>query len=314
VNAISVFLWLNLFFYGPIFFPIILPLVSYWLGIGWLTVIAYILYAPFFFDWIFPSRYKKEGRVLNSFRFLPILKGVKEYLDMKFVYEEELNGAQYLFGIHPHGHVAFAANAFLNGYAGFLEKWKQLKLRVLGASVTFWTPIMKEIYTWMGTVDASRQTAEYLLEKGYSLTIFPGGIEEQIHTTPKRYDLFMKGRKHGGIVRLSLKYGVPLVPCFAFGPVHFFTPIKAAKPIQHFLYKKFRIGIPFILGRWNLHIPLKGSKLTIIVGKPLNFPRIPDPKDEEIEKYQQEYIHSITKLFNHYKHQYGHPDDILEIH
>jgi len=173
---------------------------------------------------------------------------------------------------------------------------------------------MKEIYSWLGTVDASRQTAEYLLKQGYSLTIFPGGIEEQIHTSPGRYDLYMEGRRHGGIIRLALVHGVPLVPCFAFGPPNYFIPIKAAKNLQTFLYKKFRMGIPFVTGRWNMVIPVKGSKLTIVVGKPLNLPRIPDPKDEDLEKYQKQYIQEVKRIFDQYKPQYGNPDDVLQIH
>jgi len=126
---------------GPIFFPILLPVGLYMMGLGPWVLLVWILYLPFFMDWVYPSRYKTEGSPWDKIRYFPLLKGVKEYLDMKFVYEADLDRPQYLFGVHPHGHAAIPANAFINGYVGFKDKWKHIKLRALGATVLFWTPV-----------------------------------------------------------------------------------------------------------------------------------------------------------------------------
>jgi len=163
---------------------------------------------------------------------------------MNFIYEEDLSAPQYLLGACPHGMAGFPGNAIINGYSGFRTRWKHLKIRYLTVTAIFWTPILKEITMWLGGCDASRKTAEWLLENGYTVLIVPGGVEEQIHTEPYKYSLYLKGRKHNGIIRLGLKYGIPVVPIFAFGPPHFFTPSKLFKPLMMLLLK-YRMGIPF---------------------------------------------------------------------
>jgi len=220
---------------------------------------------------------------------------------------------QYLFGVCPHGLASFSGNALINGHSGFRSRLSHLKIRYLTVSAIFWTPILREITMWMGGCSADRSTAEWLLTNGYSVMILPGGVEEQIHTSREKYTLYLKGRKHAGMVRLALIYGIPLVPVFAFGPPKFFTPSTTFKPVMMFLLK-YRIGIPFYSGWKGTLLPYPDSKLTVIVGKALQFPKIEKPSEEDIEKYQGKFIEAMKLLFETHKGKYGEKDDVLEIH
>jgi hypothetical protein len=46
----------------------------------------------------------------------------------------------------------------------------------------FWVPCCREVCLWMGGVDASKTTAESLLQRGVSLQVYPGGSKEIFET------------------------------------------------------------------------------------------------------------------------------------
>eukprot|EP01126_Amoeba_proteus_P013633 TRINITY_DN1583_c0_g1_i16.p1 TRINITY_DN1583_c0_g1~~TRINITY_DN1583_c0_g1_i16.p1 ORF type:complete len:211 (-),score=36.17 TRINITY_DN1583_c0_g1_i16:176-808(-) len=206
-------------------------------------------------------------------------------------------------------------NAFMNGHADFQQKYSELKLRGLAASVIFYTPVLKEIYTYMGVVDASRATAEWLLANDYSLFVFPGGIKEQIFTkTNGKYELHLTGLKHAGAVRLALKFGKPLVPAFVFGVPYWFRPIPGAYKIGKFLFENFRMGLPLCYGKFfSPFIPIMDEPLTVVVGKPLEFPKVPNPTEEQILHYQDIYIAEIKAIFEKYKEKYSNREDEILI-
>jgi len=73
------------------------------------------------------------------------------------------------------------------------------------------------------------------------------------------------------------------------------------------------MGIPIYSGWKGTMLPYPESKLTLIVGKPIQFPIISDPTNEDIAKYQEEFIKAMANLFEKHKAKYGQPGDTLEI-
>jgi 2-acylglycerol O-acyltransferase 2 len=66
-------------------------------------------------------------------------------------------------------------------------------------------------------VDASRATADKVLNDGTSIVVYPGGVPEIFKTDPnsKVNELVLKKRL--GFVKLAMRHGAELVPSFVFG-------------------------------------------------------------------------------------------------
>ena len=51
---------------------------------------------------------------------------------------------------------------------------------MIGASVLFYLPIVREITLWFGALDADKETVEMLLREGVNVELYPGGLDEMI--------------------------------------------------------------------------------------------------------------------------------------
>ena len=85
----------------------------------------------------------------------------------------------YIFGLHPHGLLPFGGfSSFLASSGGdnsFTSLFPGIEVRLLVASFCFFIPIYRDILLGLGAVDASRFSADRVLESGYSVVVVPGG-------------------------------------------------------------------------------------------------------------------------------------------
>jgi hypothetical protein len=66
--------------------------------------------------------------------------------------------------------------------------------------------------------------------------------------------------------------------------------------------------------RWCTFMPLKNTSLAVVVGPPLEVPRIQNPSQEVVDEYLDRYITAVTGLFHRHKHKYANsPDERLVI-
>lgn len=133
----------------------------------------------------------------------------------------------------------------------------------------------------LGGVRACRENAERLLHAGRQIVVFPEGVKGAAKVFRERYRLKRFGR--GGVVRVALEAGVPLVPVGVVGA-------EEAHPILFKWGAPARaVGLPFLpvtptfplLGPLGA-LPLP-SKWIVRFGEPLAIDHLePDAADDEL--------------------------------
>jgi 1-acyl-sn-glycerol-3-phosphate acyltransferase len=157
----------------------------------------------------------------------------------------------------------------------------QPQARFLVADWLITLPFVQPYLARLGGVRACRENAERLLASKQFVIAFPEGAKGATKVMRERYQLQRFGR--GGVVRLALETGVPLVPVGIVGA-------EEANPI---LFKWHmparRIGLPFLpvtptfplLGPLGL-VPLP-SKWVVRIGEPLAIEHLdPDAANDEL--------------------------------
>ena len=122
---------------------------------------------------------------------------------------------KYLFAMSPHG-IFGVCRAFSGGtlwsqmYPGITARWGSFG----GA---FFIPGVREFSLCCGCLDASRPVLERAIRRGENVILLPGGSKEMMLTdgTSAETKLVLADRK--GFVRLAVRHGMDLVPCFCFG-------------------------------------------------------------------------------------------------
>jgi len=217
---------------------------------------------------------------------------------------------QVIVGIHPHG-VAADFRVLFDGLIPesitCINSW-----RFIAASVVFRVPVLREIALWTHCIDASKDTVERNIQSGHSIMMTPGGEVEQLLTQYGKEKVYIKNRQ--GFVRLAVKYGLPIVPCYVFGCSDLFYTSSFMLSFRMWLTKKFRIAIPLAWGRYGC-VPGKGS-LKMVFGNPIAVEAMTydDRKyDTYVNEIHSKYVSELQRVFCAYKTKFGYGDRALEI-
>ncbi|CAD7955389.1 unnamed protein product [Amoebophrya sp. A25] len=83
---------------------------------------------------------------------------------------------QYVLAAHPHGIIIQARTLWRA--KNRLEEFLNREWRMIGASVLFRIPLIRELSLSYGAVDATKATCELVLKNGANLIVYPGGLDE----------------------------------------------------------------------------------------------------------------------------------------
>jgi len=92
--------------------------------------------------------------------------------------------------------------------------------------MNFKIPFHREWIMFNGLIDASKESLTHCLTKkgkGSSVALVIGGANEAMDAIPGKHKLTLKNRK--GFVKIALKSGADLVPCYGFGENELFTQL-----------------------------------------------------------------------------------------
>lgn len=277
---------------------------SYW---AWAFVAIYL---PFF---LYPAQSRFPGwRGFEAFwRLLDYSTTCTNYFgtfDVRTSAPFDPNG-QYFIGSHPHGTLIFQRMFWRST---FTEQIFKRPFRMLGASVLFRIPIVREMSLLFGAVDASKSNCERHLRAGASLIVFPGGIDEMpLSGDGPTSDVRLRTRT--GFIRIAVTHGIPVLPTFCFGELE---AVSAVSPLParlaKWLQKTLRISTTMFVGRYNLFLPRR-VPMTLCVGAPITVAKCSEPAaiDAEVARVHELYKQQLRTLFESNKESCGYASRAL---
>ena len=306
------------------FIPPILVILGMVLGKYNVTIMTILLYTTFsFWSGDFPllnnpAEYNYGNPWRKFSEDFPLFHTMRSYLQLNFgqlpkelLEAEKKVDAQFIFAVFPHG-CSSEFRILIEGMMQNVLPNVYHKLRTLTASVLFKIPIVREIALWTGCVNANRKTAELNLDRGNSLLVLPGGMNEQLMTESGKEKVYLKKRK--GFIKLAMRKRVQVVPMYVFGSSNLFVTSKFLYGFRFWLMKTLGICIPLCRGLFGSPFCPLPKKVTVVFGAPLTFEMKGDcPTEKELDLAHDEFMTSLRQLFDKHKSSYGYGDRQIEI-
>jgi 1-acyl-sn-glycerol-3-phosphate acyltransferase len=144
-----------------------------------------------------------------------------------------------------------------------------------------------------------------MLSERFSLLIYPGGAEEALYVDPDTDVAIMK--ENLGIVRLALRNGVPIVPCYCFNEANNWKPLRVSIWIVDLFRKVFQkltgISLPLVSNIFPYP-----SKCTLVIGKPIYIEQKIQFSRDDVHFYTSQYRREIQRLHEEYSPLYSMPN------
>jgi len=149
-------------------------------------------------------------------------------------------------------------------------------------------PFLREI----GFISGKREVVLERLADGEMIGIAPGGMMESLRSSRHKYEFDWSRRK--GFAWVALKAGAPVLPAVCPQADHIYTVVD--NPLTPWLYKQFKVPLPFFAGRNFTPLP-RPVKLIHLVGKPLYPDVAPDQvTDADVDRFHAKIIDAVRAL------------------
>ncbi|KAK9845447.1 hypothetical protein WJX81_006629 [Elliptochloris bilobata] len=296
---------------------------------GWLLYFSLLYYCGWYLLYIlvgpgpFGPRAAYEGTFPGALRGLGNWKKCAQYCPMTLVKTADLDPDKtYLFGFHPHGVISLSAFiTFATEALEFSRVFPGITPHMLTLVQNFYVPFMREFLLLHGVCNCARRTCLTLLSKGSgnAIVLCVGGAREALLAEPGTFEIVLGKRL--GFVRVAVQTGASLVPVLSFGENNLFAtyrPDRASRlaKVQSWLLRVVGLGFPVIRGTglFNARIGLlpKQGPIRVVVGKPVEVPRLPpgiDVRSKEGQKVVLEahakYCVALRHIWHTYKDRFA---------
>ncbi|CAB9498663.1 wax alcohol acyltransferase 2 [Seminavis robusta] len=200
---------------------------------------------------------------------------------------------QTFYAIHPHG-------AFSFGWATLFCHLQNV--RFCFAPPLFASPFFRLFTRIVGKPGSAGKAAMIsYMRKGEDLALPPGGFEEATLTCPGKDRVYIKTR--AGFVKLCLQHGIAIRPVYVFGEHGLYWNIQGAWDFRINTLNK-KMGMPAIVTWGHPLVPLLPRNtvdMKIVVGAPIELPKIETPTKEEVSKWHSKYMTALQKLYEDHK-------------
>eukprot|EP01121_Diplochlamys_sp_Union-15-3_P003814 TRINITY_DN13755_c0_g1_i1.p1 TRINITY_DN13755_c0_g1~~TRINITY_DN13755_c0_g1_i1.p1 ORF type:complete len:283 (-),score=42.15 TRINITY_DN13755_c0_g1_i1:15-863(-) len=271
--------------YALIFLTFLLLTFSWLFGIFWGFVFG-LWYGKSY--WKF-SEHTAE-RVWKGFRELFIWDLLHYYFKFSVIYEDKeaymmAKSQPCVHAMHPHGLMAITSILGFGLYGTSTDCPKDVLIAT--SRLVYKIPFVRDIGLWLGGIDAKYEVLTGAIDKGHSILILPGGVQEMVLANRSRLDIYTK---HKGFARLAFEKNSPIIPIFAKGENRVVIMLNAFNGLKRWFIAKTGYPIP------SLFIGPLPTKLTMVIGKPMF------PSDyTSLEELHKAFYENLSELIN--KHE-----------
>lgn len=278
----------------------------------------YFLYM--YYDWDTCNKGGRSEWWCKWLRNCSWLRNYCNYFPLKLVKTTDLDPTRnYLFCSVPHGILSTGIyGAFATDFLSCRQLFPGLDIRIVVLDQHFKIPFFRDYAYMSSAVSSNLESLNYQLSTkppapytGRITVLIIGGASEALECQPGTYRILVKKRK--GFIKLALKHGSPIVPVISFGETDLYDQIYRPegtffRKFQHYVRKKIGLAPVFLKGRgifqYSFGIIPHRKPVTVVVGSPLDVPKIQEPTIEQINEYHEKFIKHMVDLFETQKHNY----------
>ncbi|KAI8622234.1 diacylglycerol acyltransferase [Chytriomyces sp. MP71] len=250
--------------------------------------------------------HEQGGRNNGIARRMPLWKECADYFPMALHKTVDLQpGKPYVFGYHPHGVIGLGVVISIASDAlGVKKLFPGVSIHPGTLDINFQVPISRDVLLSLGFVSCNESALDAVLDNGDSVLLAVGGAAESMNAAPGTNRLTLDSRM--GFVRLALKHGAGLVPIFGFGESDIFEQVDNHEGtwVRWFqeTFKDVTTFSPLLpYGRYGI-LPYR-RPITVVVGAPIDVPKIQNPTEFEVRKYHRQYVDALKRLYHSHKNE-----------
>jgi len=224
-------------------------------------------------------------------------------------------GGKSFFGFHPHGCLSIGFS--INGV------WNSKFMEHAGRTLWLCDPMLRRRNPGFRILCEAYEADDHVIEacepkdfkkfmsRGETVCFVPGGFVEACVFEHGVDTVYLNTKK--GFVKYCLQFGYRLHPVYTFGECNTYYTFTGLQKARLNLAKNNVPALAFF--GWPILpiFPLPSARILTYVGRGIDLPHIPEPKEEDVNHWHKIYTEALQRLFEENKADAGFPDAQLRL-